>query len=450
MPPPANLVNAVHNAADTLVIRAGARLGTANRTWPFLSPSSSIIERKALGFLNNLYPNTTLLPTQVDEVADYLALSTCCHVLDGWRYLSRAAISLLNGGRNEALHMAYYAELRAALSILAGSGIGILKDRHFSLESTGVVNWFKGSTHERAWEALQEWASIRSNALRVVDCFSAFDIEGREWAEACGAATTTHDVIAENWLQNWSVDIRLLTQDRTSRNEASYRPDLHWKALTPLSSKELKFIRDVNAACMSAGYGRFESLDTALIYNLCESACKLLYITVSEANMKLIWMDVLRWLVHPSKGFDKNEALHVISNMRKVPDSAGQQVLEHSAPSNSECTGVFSRALLLLRLASALHRKQWEQIQIYTPRGIADWQKVLLTNYGEHAQLWDSLAPPINFDQLDDELNDAQDSIQGWCRGNPGLNPYLLWKAESSSLLQLCRLERIAILAANV
>src|SRR6266481_5958480 len=114
---------AVASASEEPVIQAGAsRIGVANTIWPLLPLTSPVVQGNAVSFIDSIF-NTTANAANLQQMADYLALSTCCHALDGWRYLSQASIALMTGARNQALHLAYYAELRAALSILGSSGI---------------------------------------------------------------------------------------------------------------------------------------------------------------------------------------------------------------------------------------------------------------------------------------------------------------------------------------
>src|SRR5688572_29446428 len=51
------------------------------------------------------------------QLAQYVAASTLLHCADGWSYLGKSIISLLRGDPHRALHLAYYAELRAAISL---------------------------------------------------------------------------------------------------------------------------------------------------------------------------------------------------------------------------------------------------------------------------------------------------------------------------------------------
>ena len=52
------------------------------------------------------------------QVLDVLAATGPSHCLDGWTFLSRALAALLSGDTHTTRHLAYYAQLRAALSLL--------------------------------------------------------------------------------------------------------------------------------------------------------------------------------------------------------------------------------------------------------------------------------------------------------------------------------------------
>jgi hypothetical protein len=458
MPPSTQLINAVRTAAEEPIIDAGARLGASHSNWPFLPPSSSVIDRKAIGFVSALFkktnPASAQFSSQFDELAEYLALSTCCHALDGWRYLSQAALAILSGARNEALHLAYYAELRAALSILAGSGIGVLKKEHFSLTTSPTIEWFEGPTHVTAWKALVEWSNVPSNALKVIECLGVLNISAEEWAEACGAAANKQG-IAENWLTNWSIDLNALFNDRDARNEASYRPDLRCSALVPLDWTEIQFICDVNSSCIPLGSGQFQSVDLALVYDLCASASTLKYLPTDKLGLRRLWNGVFRWLVN-EKRLGKKEAFAILRDIQNAPHTSAGKILQLADTTNTETVGVFSRAFLLLRLASALVRRQWQKMQRVaatrtTSRGLIDWQEKLLASYALYSNLWDGSSRLNNYDILDADREWAQEQLDVWIRTHRS-SPAMMWKDSSipSSLFQLCRLERVAVMAASL
>jgi hypothetical protein len=164
------------------------------------------------------------------ELSEYIAASAPLHCTDGWALLGRALDAHARRDTSTATHLAYYAELRAAMSLLATEGIGIFNDRHFVVTSTrkcepvGKLNRSL-KTHTIAWLALEYWAGLP----RAADLFRCIIQPGGiplgEWLDAFGARTMSRS-IAKKWLKTWGLDLRRLSagEDREARNQASYRP----------------------------------------------------------------------------------------------------------------------------------------------------------------------------------------------------------------------------------
>lgn len=55
------------------------------------------------------------------ELSGYIAASAPTHLIDGWSFYARSTEALLRGDCSTAIHLGYYAELRAAMSILVSS-----------------------------------------------------------------------------------------------------------------------------------------------------------------------------------------------------------------------------------------------------------------------------------------------------------------------------------------
>src|SRR4051812_31586529 len=56
------------------------------------------------------------------NLGQYVAASAPLHALDGWAYVARSLDAAFMGDPDAARHLAYYAELRAALALLAAAG----------------------------------------------------------------------------------------------------------------------------------------------------------------------------------------------------------------------------------------------------------------------------------------------------------------------------------------
>src|SRR6266540_3509352 len=96
------------------------------------------------------------------DLGQYIAASAPLHCADGWTLLGRALGSHLRGDPDTARHLAYYAELRAAVSLLASAGLGIFDRDHFVLDASGSVRQFaeRLGTHVATWEVLTCWAGL--------------------------------------------------------------------------------------------------------------------------------------------------------------------------------------------------------------------------------------------------------------------------------------------------
>lgn len=60
-----------------------------------------------------------------------LARDQIVHLLEGWLNFSASVSCLLNNSNSQSIHLAYYAELRAALSLFAWSGISLRQNNYF-------------------------------------------------------------------------------------------------------------------------------------------------------------------------------------------------------------------------------------------------------------------------------------------------------------------------------
>jgi hypothetical protein len=96
------------------------------------------------------------------QLSQYVVASTVLHCADGWSYLGKAMGCLLLGDPHRSRHLAYYAELRAALSLLASEGVGLFQDQHFAIDAPNSVVRLQISktTHQAVWNCLEGWAKL--------------------------------------------------------------------------------------------------------------------------------------------------------------------------------------------------------------------------------------------------------------------------------------------------
>ena len=174
------------------------------------------------------------------RMAEYIAFSAPLHLTDGWNYLSRAFESVIRGDRNTAYHLAYYAELRGAISLLAAEGIGVFNTRHIAIDDSLEPVEFRlvrtpprgggrpqrrpAGTHRATWLLLSAWARQSGSADRLLKSITIESASLLDWLVAIGVFEPSRRLIARRWLNAWSVDLRALSTDTGRRNEISYRP----------------------------------------------------------------------------------------------------------------------------------------------------------------------------------------------------------------------------------
>jgi hypothetical protein len=74
------------------------------------------------------------------EAINYVATSIFIHCFNGWSYLSTALNALMDGDYGNAIHNAYYAELRGIMSFMAGQGVGTFDGGNIVIDAHGLVH----------------------------------------------------------------------------------------------------------------------------------------------------------------------------------------------------------------------------------------------------------------------------------------------------------------------
>ena len=213
------------------LVRAGSPLAVENQ----LRAVATRVRRWER-WLNNRHPyNSNIVRTlsknsDVDgpKLGEYIACSTILHLSDGWNYLSRAFDAASSGDRCSAYHLAYYGELRAAISLLATEGIGIFNNRHIALndrlEPTEFRRRNRKGTHQATWRLLSAWSNESGRAARLLQAITVESRSLSDWLSAVGVVDAARELVARQWLSAWSIDLKTMSADPRRRNEISYRP----------------------------------------------------------------------------------------------------------------------------------------------------------------------------------------------------------------------------------
>lgn len=199
-------------------------------------------------------------PAKDHALRNYIAASTLIHAFDSWNYISRGVSSILQGDINTAVHLLYYSEVRSVMSILASSGIGIFKDKHWFLDNAGEFKLFGRSTHSVIDECIKEFEAGSNSKLRSF--FSCIKFDGinledfilHSGIESSGALSSNY---FRGRLAAWSIDLKI-TEDQRERNITSYRPNFKREKV---SKKLVSSLTEIWRELEPNGSLSFEKLD---------------------------------------------------------------------------------------------------------------------------------------------------------------------------------------------
>lgn len=411
-------LHALDRAAINALLRSQMELTTAGLK-PFLKRSNWIgktnhYAHDVVGRLKAALPATV---ERKRNLAQYIAASIALHSNDGWSYLGRSVACLLAGDTHRALHLAYYAELRAAMSLLASAGIGIFNTQHFIVPTanTTVKLRFGQGTHVIAWLALEEWSQQPVSGALFAQLIRP---EGRtldEWFHGQGGAGALAPQ-AKAWFMQWGMDLGLATKDRDARNESSYRPDgvpTTWE----LKAKDgLEFVRDMWSNLEPSATSSFEQIDRHILRLAMERYYAGLSGKAASSTDPAFVALVETIVSSQSLASATEDRLKKFLLRQSAPDDP--LVFRYSAvrpgSPQTDAFAVISRAVLLLRIATGSAHDLLHQAGFDATALSFWWQKL-----GEARGLWKSGSPPVALADLWADIEDGLREIEEIEVGDP-------------------------------
>jgi len=293
------------------------------------------------------------------QARDYIAASIFNHCGDGWSLLGRALNLHIKGDSNSSVHLAYYAELRAAMSLLGSEGIGVLNRHHLIVTDT-KVELTSGAlgTHKFTWTALEHWANRKLSAETLGKIISPGSITLSDWSNAFSVSGNLRS-IGCSWLKLWGIDIKHFGEDQVLRNNSSYRPSRILPRTATPASDSLAFLSELWHMCEPNPSSRFEEIDRYLLRESLAHAYQAVHgvnprlssniniyrswVEKNIPNLHLVpavqsmWVDFLTWRKQP--------------NDSRIIKEAG---LFTSVDDPNHHLQVLARATLLLRIATGI------------------------------------------------------------------------------------------------
>lgn len=377
----------------------------------------------------------TDLTAGLDDLADYVAISGLLHQTDAWSYLGRAVSALAAGVPSEAMHLAYYSELRSALSILACQGIVVANHSQYVLASGGaVVQLSVSGTHEAAWDCLSDWASTAAGAgvvgsiVRHQGRTLTAWLQGRQFA---GGSTS----VVGSLMQSWGLDLATYRGDRKRRNLASYLPsDLEF-ARTPETPESVRAL--VGELCLllePSTPGAFPTLDAKLVALALRGAFKGRDLSLTGEALRSIASRVLP----PGRDSERagDDLLFHIADNSSLPHNASISGPAVHPPRLADIRAVFGRALILARLSTGAVSLLQESAGVIL-EDMGRWADFV----GVKSGYWD---PPPRPDPLLDLWEDLRADVESLQAEHP-FGParfFTLHDNSASTLLRLSGLTR--------
>src|ERR1043166_269344 len=158
------------------------------------------------GLLTDLRAGTIQYP----DIVDYIASSSIIHCFNSWSYLTVAVNSYVEGDYGNAVHNAYYSQLRSIMSFLASQGVGtFMRGCHIIIDGAGIAKRAQSDalTHDFVKEAFDQWLNDSSNTSKILNLISVQNFGISDWFNNAGFSRDLAGLNAARLLRAWSVDI---------------------------------------------------------------------------------------------------------------------------------------------------------------------------------------------------------------------------------------------------
>lgn len=361
------------------------------------------------GRLGQLPPNwaaVRLLPAS--QIIETTAAAGPQHCIDGWSYAARALSALLQGDPHAARHMAYYAQLRAGMCILANLGIGVFNGINFAITSAGTIerldvvtaknrNKRGEGTHTIVWDALDSWSTDPTLSSLFLDLLKVRNVSLRDSLRAIWPGFTAPGAVTY-LIEGWGLDLARGKTEKHHRNNSSYVP----QALNPIATPTIDSLRFVASVWEIFGLGAvssFDNLDRLLLRTLLQRQHDIAS-TAGAGNYQAGAIAQRYGQLHPQ-----------IRNLAEEPflvSGAGgppQLLLEaHSTANPASAPQMIARALLLLRVATGFTQTSFTDAGVSAGAGaLRPWLDPVAAARG----FWPELAPLGDPSELWTDVRDA-------------------------------------------
>ncbi len=348
------------------------------------------------------------------HLTQYIAASSVIHSVDAWSYLGRAIHCHIHGDPSTASHLAYYAELRAIMSLLATEGIGIFNNKHFIIKKDGLTEMIyqaqrgqRLNTHAAASLVFENWADHRESFDLLINIISIGGISLDEWVTGFSDSNKPFKPIGKSWFINWGIDIKKIENDRDARNTLSYRPTYIPERETYDSKKLISDIVGIWELCEPDSYLRFGNLDKHLLRVALEKVYKSStgkdpFSSSARANYESKIIRTLNLLGPRLPAIDQWKNFLLRRTEPENPKILRDSITTTSFNNASHHIQVMARALLLLRITSGACAKLLDDSGI-DRNDLSFWT----SQFGVDRGIWSKENEPPDFTDLWADIDDA-------------------------------------------
>ena len=373
------------------------------------------------------------------QLVDYVAASVLGHCYDGWSFLARALEAEMTGDPDAARHLGYYAELRAAMSILAGEGIGVFNRCHAVVLANGRCRSIgRLSTHQFTWEALEHWATLPASSKTLFEAIRPAGISLLNWITAFGGGA---HFLAYSWLKQWGLDLSRLVKDRDARNLASYRPTAFTSPGPRPINKVVNEVTQLWSLCSPGSPGEFSTMDRHLL----RLVLKMLFRSRTNRSPRqasrmyetqVVNMLNAQTLAGPQR--DRLSELLLYEKESETPELLLSAARTDRPSHINHSRQVLARATLLLRVATGSLANLLDDSNTTFRTDLSFWW----SERSVRRRLWAKNGVPETFGDLWEELQQAVETVLEWDPAEPDCGNSF-WSEHSQSAALLTTPERI-------
>jgi hypothetical protein len=342
------------------------------------------------------------------HLAQYISVSSLLHCSDGWSYLGRAVQALLRGDPHRARHLAYYAELRATMSLLASEGIGVFNGRHALIDSPNSAVAFPShsNTHVFVWECLDYWAQHQRSGDLFSSVIRPYGRSLSDWLLPINGQANL-GAQANSWFMQWGMDLQQMAADRRARNHSSYRPEGIPNSWTLSSLETTQTVANIWRALEPAPNSAFDLVDRHILRLSLESIhrSRTGASTVKGTAFNTFVSSVI---AYQNLSTDLHGLWAKFLTRQTEPEDAHILQLSKKAPTASAKSSFYivARAVLLLRVASGSTSALFRDAG-FSSSEIEFWW----TELGPARGLWNSDGAPENKADLWSDIDNALMSL---------------------------------------